>query len=209
MKVMADLHSYVVAYDSGFAPNPFSGVCTLATCKPDIRKHAKINDWIVGTGSDRAGVRRGGYLVYAMRVTRELTISEYWNEEEFQKKKPYLFGSYRAACGDNIYEPTENGWNQLNSYHSNPDGTFNPKHVQRDTSVKRVLVGDEFAYFGVQGPRIPARLQEAGLVKSRRGRLKISDQKVIGEFEEWFRGLGVSGYRGKPYDLAKLLGEFP
>src|SRR5712671_5339411 len=32
------LYSYVVARDFGFAPNPFFGVCTLATCKPDIRK---------------------------------------------------------------------------------------------------------------------------------------------------------------------------
>lgn len=32
------LYSYVVAHDFGFAPNPFDGLCTLATCKPDIRK---------------------------------------------------------------------------------------------------------------------------------------------------------------------------
>ena len=34
---MARIYSYVVRYDSGFAPNPFYGYCTLATCKPDIR----------------------------------------------------------------------------------------------------------------------------------------------------------------------------
>ncbi len=50
---MAIIHSYIVRYDSGFAPNPFYGFCTLATCKPDIRKHAQVGDWIVGTGKDR------------------------------------------------------------------------------------------------------------------------------------------------------------
>src|SRR5262245_31415483 len=43
------LYSYVVARDYGFAPNPFYGFCTLATCKPDIRRTADIGDWIVGT----------------------------------------------------------------------------------------------------------------------------------------------------------------
>jgi hypothetical protein len=47
------LHSYVVARDYGFAPNPFFGVCTLATCKPLIRRIAHIGDWIVGTGSKK------------------------------------------------------------------------------------------------------------------------------------------------------------
>src|SRR5712692_10528871 len=47
------LYSYVVARDYGFAPNPFFGFCTLATCKPEIRKAAAIDDWVIGTGSKR------------------------------------------------------------------------------------------------------------------------------------------------------------
>ena len=35
------LYSYVFDHDYGFAPNPFHGVCTLATCKPSIREHAE------------------------------------------------------------------------------------------------------------------------------------------------------------------------
>ena len=41
------LFSYVVRSDGGFAPNPFFGYCTLATCKPRIRKGALVGDWIV------------------------------------------------------------------------------------------------------------------------------------------------------------------
>lgn len=40
--------SYVVARDYGFAPNPFGGICTLATCKQRIRNNANVNDWIFG-----------------------------------------------------------------------------------------------------------------------------------------------------------------
>jgi hypothetical protein len=66
------LFSYVVARDYGFAPNPFFGFCTLATCKPKIRAAAALGDWIVGTGSCAYGLE--GRLVYAMRVTEVLTF---------------------------------------------------------------------------------------------------------------------------------------
>ncbi len=45
------IYSYVVRYDSGFAPNPFGDYCSLATCKPRIRKSIHKDDWVVGTGS--------------------------------------------------------------------------------------------------------------------------------------------------------------
>ena len=32
------VYEYVMTSDSGFAPNPFHGACTLACCKPKIRK---------------------------------------------------------------------------------------------------------------------------------------------------------------------------
>ena len=35
------LYSYTVAADTGFAPNPFHGFCTLACCKPGIRRTAQ------------------------------------------------------------------------------------------------------------------------------------------------------------------------
>src|SRR5712672_36303 len=95
------LYSYVVARDYGFAPNPFMGVCTLATCKPKIRAKAKIGDWVVGTGV--ASRKRSGRLVYAMRVSAAMTFNEYWNDPRFQDKKPNMRGSKKQAFGDNIY----------------------------------------------------------------------------------------------------------
>jgi len=85
---MTRIHSYVVRYDSGFAPNPFYSYCTLATCKPSIRKGANIGDWVVGSGSNDRSVRRGGYLVYAMRVTEAMAFDEYSRDPRFESKKP-------------------------------------------------------------------------------------------------------------------------
>ena len=201
---MRVLYSYVVAYDSGFAPNPFNGFCTLATCKPKIREHAKIGDWIIGTGSHRKGVRRGGFLVYAMRVEEALSFEKYWDDRRFLKKRPSLVGSYRMACGDNIYSPKPNGtgWNQLNSYHSQNDGSPSQKHIKRDTSVNRVLVSKDFVYFGAEGPEILKSLQDAGIVLKGRNYKKITDDKTIADFDAWFAELRVNGgYQGRPFDM--------
>ena len=43
-----NIYSYVVTHDTGFAPNPFHGYCTLACCKPRIRSRAAVGDWVVG-----------------------------------------------------------------------------------------------------------------------------------------------------------------
>jgi hypothetical protein len=44
------LVSYKMTHDSGFAPNPFHGYLTLATCKPGIRRSGsrRVGDWIAG-----------------------------------------------------------------------------------------------------------------------------------------------------------------
>ncbi len=60
------LFSYIVARDYGFAPNPFYGFCTLATCKPRIRATANVGDWVIGTGSTKYGLN--GHIVFVMQV---------------------------------------------------------------------------------------------------------------------------------------------
>src|SRR5713226_5075925 len=112
------LHSDVVARDYGFAPNPFFGVCTLATCKPRIRSVAQIGDWVVGTGSRKRTRER--HIVYTMRVTGAMTFNQYWRALRFQSKKPNLRGSKKQAFGDNIYsrDVRTSKWCQANSHHS-------------------------------------------------------------------------------------------
>ena len=163
------LYSYVVRSDAGFAPNPFFGYCTLATCKPRIRNGAQVGDWIVGTGSSARDVGRGGNLVYAMRVTEVIDTPSYWIDSRFQFKKPAIQTEISirvSASGDNIYEwRGQNNWRQLHSYHSHPDGTQNEAHTAKDTSVPRVLLSDDFVYFGGEGPLLPSKYLNDGDLK--------------------------------------------
>jgi len=196
------LHSYVVRYDSGFAPNPFYGYCTLATCKPSIRKSARIGDWIVGCGSNAKGVRRGGHLVYAMRVTEAASFQQYWNDPRFQGKKPERRGSRKQSCGDNIYHMAGGGWGQLDSFHTNADGSPNGRHINRDTGVDRVLISDDFCYFGGTGPAIPPPFRNYGgrdICKKGIGQTVFDDPDLIRDFAQWCRSLG-RGYQGPPWD---------
>ena len=198
------LFSYVVRFDSGFAPNPFHGFCTLATCKPRIRKYANIGDWVVGTGSNAESVRRGGHLVYAMRVTEILQTAQYWHDSRFKRKRPNLRGSWVAASGDNIYEPVgSSDWKQLDSYHTTSDGEPNERHIKRDTGVLRILVSEDFVYYGGEGPKLPDRFQSGGsmdLHRARRGYQLVQDEEVVTSLEAWLRSQGGRGYEGKPWD---------
>jgi hypothetical protein len=199
------IYTYVVRYDSGFAPNPFYGFCTLATCKPKIRRHAKIGDWLLGSGSGDKKIGRAGYLVYAMRVSEALSFDEYDADPRFFQKKPYRTGSRKQSCGDNIYfrNVLPGPWSQRDSFHSLSDGSVNLKHVGRDTSVNRVLVSNDFIYFGGTGPRVLASLKDQRgkhIVHSRVGQSRFDDARLIEEFERWIRSLGDMGYRGAPYE---------
>ncbi|MCC5666380.1 hypothetical protein LC653_21285 [Nostoc sp. CHAB 5784] len=64
------LFSYCLRYDDGAAPNPFWELCTLAVCKPVIRRVASIGDWVLGFGSTQSPIGNiADYVVYAMRAS--------------------------------------------------------------------------------------------------------------------------------------------
>lgn len=149
-----------MARDFGFAPNPFHGACTLATCKPVIRRVAKVGDWVVGVGGARLEAR--GRLVFAMQVTEVLTFDEYWEDIRFRDKRPVRNGSRVMLVGDNIYRshPDTGDWVQADSHHSLPDGSPNPHNVGHDTQTDRVLISKRFYYFGRSAPSIPSEILE-------------------------------------------------
>ena len=70
--------AYIIEHDLGFAPNPFHGACTLACCKPTIRKVAKEGDYILGLGAVKPKLR--GHLCYWMRVDEVVSFDEYWDD---------------------------------------------------------------------------------------------------------------------------------
>jgi len=148
------LYIYVVARDFGFAPNPFHGRCTLATCVPRIRASAQIGDWIMGVGGSR--LRATEKCIYLMKVSEILTFNDYWSDPRFSLKRPVRNGSLVMMVGDNVYhqEAGNDAWIQSDSHHSNPDGTINQQNLERDTSSENVLVSDHFYYFGKSAPTV-------------------------------------------------------
>src|ERR1700682_162089 len=79
------LFSYVVDHDTGYAPNPGGGVCTLCRCKyrkspwaqKNIIELAEEGDWVIGTGGSSTRSTGRGTLIYAMRIDKKITRDEY------------------------------------------------------------------------------------------------------------------------------------
>lgn len=183
---MSKAYFYVVDRDFGFAPNPFHGRCTLATCKPGIRLRAEIGDWIVGMGGRRLSAT--GRCVFAMEVTTTLSFDLYWADPIFRDKRPVRNGSRRMMVGDNIYhrDLSKGQWQQADSHHSNPDGTPNPHNVANDTQADRVLISDYFYYFGQSAPVVPDTL--LGHLGFKNGRnYRVFDGTLFSPFLDWLR----------------------
>lgn len=162
---MPNAFLYVVDRDFGFAPNPFHGSCTLATCKPQIRKSANVGDWVIGIGGAR--LRATGHCIFAMEVTNRVSFDVYWADKAFLDKRPVRNGSRRMLVGDNIYHFTGNQWHQADSHHSLEDGTPNILNIQKDTSTNSVLISQNFHYFGKDPPDVSDILSELGYKNGR------------------------------------------
>lgn len=167
------LYCYKMTHDTGFAPNPYHRVLTLATCKPVIRRCAKENCWISGWTSNEVVDKNGEKqlftdnnqkLIYLAKISKVIGFKEYWESypEKRQPDHPMEGGKGCLKscgntmltnnvgidfCGDNIYEPNDKetfGFKQ----HENPHhGEQNKEH---DLSGKNVLVCEEYYYFGVE-----------------------------------------------------------
>lgn len=196
------LFSYVVRYDIGFAPNPFYRYCSLACCKPDIRAVASIGDIIVGTSSTEGGLVPR--FVYVMRVTEALDFQSYWHDARFSHKRPNMRGSKKKIFGDNIYHLDAKGdWLQEDSRHSNLDGSVHEKHLKKDTETDRVLLSDDFIYWGGSGREIPTQFRHGDygddIVKKGQGKRNKFCSFFVNEFEKWFDDQD-KGLLGRPTD---------
>lgn len=144
---------YKMTHDTGFAPNPFHGALTLATCKPTVRRTRGKGDWVAGFAS-KALVQNAreygvsipyGGLVYLMQVTEEpLELSAYFNDPRFLKKRPILDApDPEIRSGDNIY------WRDADElYQQLPNNSHEQEAMIHDTSGKNALVSTRFWYLG-------------------------------------------------------------
>jgi hypothetical protein len=150
------LFAYKLAVDSGFAPNPFHGWCTLATCKPQIRLRKREGDWIAGFTSKQLNADPVGHerLIYLMRVDEKIGLEDYFRDPRFAAKKPRMDS---AACidlvGDNIYDRVGGRWVQL------PNRSHGGRDIKKDTDGRCVLISRTFSYFGSRPLEIPPEVR--------------------------------------------------
>lgn len=189
------VYSYVIEHDLGFAPNPFHGVCSLACCKPQIRKTAERGDYILGLGA--AKPKLTGHLCYWMKVDEILKFDQYWGDPRFKRKRPVMGGTTFLQYGDNIYH-RDGGktFLQEDSFHSKPNGRLSVPNRRRDTgTTDKILLSRTFAYWGKAGIKLPPELKY--LVTIRGHKCRFSDSQIA-TFLEWLKTHPERGYLGEP-----------
>ena len=190
------LYSYCLRYDDGAAPNPFWGICTLAICKPAIRRTARVGDWVVGLGSSASPIGNvAGYVVYAMRVTERLTMAAYdaycrkslpgkipdWNSKEVRKR-----------VGDCLYDFSRPGAPKLRV------GVHNSSNREVDLGGRNALLSEHFYYFGDHPRQLTAELQP--IVHQTQGHKSHANARYVTAFVAWVETLGLqpNRLRGEP-----------
>lgn len=197
------LYTYIIRHDSGLAPNPFWDVLTLNVCKPKIRAKAEEGDWIIGTGSKNVKRKDGrvvdfsGKLVFAMRVSKKITMQEYddFCKKGLTKKIPYLNRrDWRIIIGDSIYDYSDGKPPKLRKI------IHKEKDKLRDLSGKNTLISECFFYFGENAVDLRKIFPE--LIKeshAARGHTIIRQEVLVKEFEDWiFRNFEVNKLYGDP-----------
>ena len=202
---MTKLYSYVLRYDDGAAPNPFWGYCTLTICKPDIRRTAQVDDWIVGTGSKNSHLRDGNTydfsdsVVYAMKVTKKLTLSDYdkFCQQQLMKKIPKWFNKdYRLRVGDCIYDFSHGITPSLRKSVHNQD------NVSKDLGGQFALLSKYFYYFGEEPRPLPQELKY--IIRRGQKHLVFKNEDTIKKFEKWISRFS----KNKTYADPQLRYEF-
>ena len=182
------IYRYVVKTDQGSAPNPCDGYCTLAICKPGIRKTASVGDWVVGfrSGSDNQ-------VIYAMQVSETMTFTDFWRDQRFESRKPLS-----SPLSDNIYRPDGKGHLKQvdNQVHAKKRKT-----IDRDLSTINVLISKKFWYFGNNSPKFDQNLNHLvhqGIGHSVHINRRDSD---VSSLEKWLSPHGTVGVHGNPVNL--------
>jgi hypothetical protein len=161
------LFSYVVQHDTGHAPNPFFGICTLCRCKyrkaekrpQNVIERAKPGDWIVGTGGASKKSAGHGKVIYAMRVDKKIPRLEYYRNRIFAKKKR----SNGSKQGDNL----------------RPENRF-------EETEQFVLISRHYWYFGRNAIPIP-KDKFPDLEKKGPGFRSDFQEPYISRFTSWLK----------------------
>jgi hypothetical protein len=158
------IYSYILTWDTGFAPNPQDGLLSLACCKPAIRRSAKKGDYIVAFfGKSNFDKKYAHSLAYIAKVDDVMSFQNY-----------FLKFPTRMDC---IYDDR---LQQLpNSFH-------NSSHRKTDLSGQNVLLSKHFVYFGDLNMKIDNRFLS---MVAGRGHKVVANDQFKKQFPIYFQEL--------------------
>ena len=176
--------------DTGFAPNPFHGYCTLAACTPNHMGARLVKgNWIAGFFTDSEIPS----LVYAMLVDDVMGYDRYYRDRRFQRKKPRLCAPPTDHCGDNIYHRDSSGkWLRDKGPYHQDDRSF-----EKDTRHAIVYIGWVYAYFGSDAYGNPLPLKLRPVLKKGQGiKYTRKGEPLFGPYLRWLEAMpkGVHGH---------------
>lgn len=193
------LFTYKVAADRGSAPNPFGKICTLAICKPIIRRVAQPGDVVAGFGCGDDSNRLVYLMVVGEAICWECYITRCSNDQSFTAKVP----QGERNPGDCIWKSATDEQAPLPSWSGHGEDDF-----ERDvTNGQKVLIGRQYWYFG-RGDRYNARLPNEleAIVPRGQGHRSNANAGFREKFREWFNtslsnlNIENSGILGQPAD---------
>ena len=199
------LFSYKMTHDTGFAPNPFHEILTLATCKPGIRKTKRKGDWIAGFSSNALTSLAGDNginidpdaLIYLGKVSKRITMADYY--KEYKAKIPRAnMDSLIARAGDNIYKPLCKSPKNLSDFEQIVNDNHGHDEKNHDLSCGNVLIFDEFYYLGRKGKTIPVDIEISKPAGPTPYGYKTTDENIISKFIGWIKSEFDPGLNGMP-----------
>jgi Nucleotide modification associated domain 2 len=188
---MPRLFTYTIPVDDGAAPNPFRGMCSLAICKPGIRRVAIKGDWVAGLGSKKSpSGDLSGHLVYAMCVEEALSLKEY--DQRAPTEWPHRIPNVNSPdlwerLGDCIYD-----YSRLDRP-SQRLGVHGPDNLETDLSGQNALISRDFYYLGNRAIRLPDDL--LSICHQTQGHRSDSNAPYFDRFVSWVRKLPLASGR--------------
>jgi hypothetical protein len=182
--LMQRLFTYTIPVDDGAAPNPFNGMCSLAICKPGIRRVAKPDDWVAGLGSKNApSGDLSGHVVYAMRIEEVLSLRDY--DLKASSRWPHRIPNVQSVAlqdrlGDCIYDFSNGNPIQRLGVHGN-------SNIETDLSGENVLLSKDFYYFGNRARILPDYLRP--ICHQAQGHRSTSNAQYFEQFVRWIRSI--------------------
>ena len=203
----------MITVNSGLAPNPFFGVCSLGLCTPN---HMNANlcegDYLIGLSSHelmRKHLWNDTRIIYAMTISKVLGLDEYY--KKYPEKRGNHSGNILEKYGDAIYREDSRG-----ILMHIPESQQHIGIESQDIKGNRVFIGEIFWHFGCNSIPLPDEKWTQPLKESFRGIRYIFDSddnhgrawadEDLESFKTWLHKY-PNGILGMPADMEDLTSD--